>query len=538
MNDERVRLVREISRSGVATVWEGWDSSLDRKVLVKSIHPQFARDSDLRIRFEREARAIARISHPNVVQIYDIQAGEDSLSLMLEFVDGITLGSLLKNRGILPIGLALRIITEILAGLEQAHAHGIVHRDLKPDNILIAQNGVVKITDFGLASLRDLPAVTQEGMVVGTPSYMSPEQALGGETGPQTDLFTCGAMLFEMLTGLRLIQGENLGEAFQNVMKYRPPDLNLYADVIPINVRMILEELIERDPSERPHSASVVRNALLADPVIRTFDLGQVAEYLGSEGRVEPVGVRTPSGVLSRKRSLIWYGTAAVLLIATVVALITTKRDARTFVTEEERPVPVDTLPHQPADTALDSSIVDEVERPIADTVPVPKTPEKRDSLPAALGQVEPEKPTGPAFATITSTPWSRVFYNDSLLGTTPMLTPIQLPQGKGTLLFLNDQVKLPVSRTIELVPGDTTEIAVNLQESIARLRIASVRPWADVYVDGELKFRTPSTQIVFLPLGKHVLELRHPEFPTYTKELIFESGDPVYEVRVDLTQM
>lgn len=534
MNDERVRLVRELSRSGVATVWEGWDSSLDRKVLVKSIHPQFARDADLRIRFEREARAIARLSHPNVVQIYDIQAGTDSLSLMLEFIEGETLGSLLKRRGLLPYGMALKITTEVLAGLEQAHAHGIIHRDLKPDNILIALNGAVKITDFGLASLRDLPAVTQEGMVVGTPSYMAPEQALGGETGPQTDLFTCGAMLFEMLTGQRLIQGESLGEAFQNVMKYKPPDLSVYAEVIPLNTRKILEELIERDPLERPRSASVVRNAFLEEPAVHSYDMSQFVAFMGGDERATPIIVKQR---FTKYRSLIWYGVAAILMLFTVLVMILPEKQLTDL-----KPIEVTTTPSdsaQIADKPTDTTVI-EAERPMPqaiDSAKVTRPSLPKDTSMKTLPVIEPEKPVGPAFVTITSVPWARVFYNDSLLGTTPLMTPLQLPSGKGTLLFLNDQVKLPVSRQVDLSGDDTTEISINLQESIARLRIATVYPWADVYVDGEMKFRTPSAQIIFLSLGKHKLELRHPDLPTYSTELDFEAGDPIYEVRVDLTK-
>jgi len=393
----------------------------------------------------------------------------------------------------------------------------------------------VKITDFGLASLRDLPAVTQEGMVVGTPSYMSPEQALGGDTGPQTDLFTCGAMFFEMMTGTRLIQGENLGEAFQNVMKYKPPDLNVYAQVIPANARKILEELIERDPMLRPRSASVVRNALLAEPQEFQLTSAALASFLTGDEMTKPV-IIVPRKHTHTKR---WYAIVASLALVGVLALIFSTLD---FSPEKpvSKPIPA------PVDTNKVTKI-DTVQRtPTTPPKPIPKdttTTQRKPIQPPDTTQetpvkTEPLKPTGPAYATITSTPWARVFYNDSLLGTTPLVTPLKLPSGQGTLLFLNDQVKLPVSRAIDLKAGDTTEIALNLQESIARLKISSVRPWADVYVDGEMKFRTPSTQVLFLPLGKHTLELKHPEFPTYTKELIFQAGDPVYEVRVDLTKL
>lgn len=532
MSDERVTLVRELSRSGVATVWEGWDNSLNRKVLVKSIHPQFARDADLRIRFEREARAVARLSHPNVVQIYDIQFGYDSLTLLLEFIEGETLGHLLKRRGVLPYDLALKITIEILSGLEQAHANGIIHRDLKPENILLSHAGAVKITDFGLASLRDLPAVTQDGMVVGTPSYMSPEQALGGETGPQTDLFTCGAMFFEMLTGQRLIQGESLGEAFQNVMKYRSPDLNVFQAAIPLKARKVLDELLERDPSQRLESAAVARNALLSESTEKLADALAIAAFMKGEERVSPIEY----SYRRKRRRALWYGVGGTsVLFALLIFMFSELKwpDPKPQVVVPSR---VDTTVVTNIDTAKTNPAVAPPPQK-RDTIPIDRTVRTIDTTNSAPKRPQEIIRSGPAYVTLNSKPWARVFYNDSLLGTTPLMAPLQLPSGKGTLLFLNDQISMPISKQIDILAGDTTSININLQESVARVRVTSVKPWADVYVDGEMKFRTPSSQVLFLTLGNHKLELRHPDLPTYTKELNFKAGDPIYEVRIDLTK-
>ncbi|MCL4306545.1 protein kinase [bacterium] len=534
MLEERLKLVRELSRSGVATVWEAWDNSLDRKVLVKSIHPQFARDADLRIRFEREARAIARLSHPNVVQIYDIQSDEDALSLLLEFVEGETLGSLLKRRGALPFSIALRITTDVLAGLEQAHAQGIIHRDLKPDNILIARTGVVKITDFGLASLQDLPGVTMEGAVVGTPSYMAPEQALGGETSAQTDLFTCGAVFFEMLTGQRLIPGESLGEAFQSVMKYRSPDLTVLGSVIPPAVRPLMDALLERDPTRRPESAGEARRRLFVQSPEPPADQSALISFMAGTDWTRPANeILLKAGRHSRYWAFIGAG-ALVLILAGIWAL--TFRSSQMIT---ERP---------PISVSQDTAVAGKVSTPDSISSP-PQDPTREEprpefrAIPVETTIAKPPKPVvteaaRPAFATITSNPWARVFYGDSLLGTTPLAAPIELPSGRGTFLFLNDEIGLPVSQQLELKAGDTLHISVRLHDYLGRVRVVSVQPWADVYVDGQFIFKTPSSRVLFLPLGKHSLELRHPTLPTYQTDIVFEPRDPVFEVRVDLTQL
>ncbi|MCB9357994.1 MAG: serine/threonine protein kinase [Calditrichaeota bacterium] len=535
MPEIRLELIRELSRSGVATVWEGRDNSLDRKVLVKSIHPQYARDADLRIRFEREARAIARISHPNVVQIYDIQSGEDSLSLLLEFVEGETLGSLLKRRGALPYSIALRVMTDVLAGLEQAHSQGIVHRDLKPDNILLSKSGVVKITDFGLASLRDLPGVTMEGAVVGTPSYMAPEQALGGETGVHTDLFTCGAMFFEMLTGKRLISGDSLGEAFQSVMKYRPPDLTAFAKSLPPDIVKLLESLLERDPSDRPESAAIVRKQIISG----STELPAAPDAL--TGFMEGTDWTRPANEILLKagrHSRYWAYVGAALLVIALAGIWAVTLREKPRVAQLPKSTPADTI-----ERTIPENIPETAESTIVrDTVPVVPAPAettaiRRDSVPRTPISPPASAPSGPAYATLSSTPWARVFYNDSLLGTTPLATPLALAAGEGTLLFLNDEIGFPVTQRVNLAAGDTAQISVNLHEFLGRLRIVSVRPWADVYVDGEMKFRTPSAKVLYLPLGRHSIELRHPSFPTYHKEVVFEPHADIFEVRADLTQ-
>jgi serine/threonine protein kinase len=527
--DDRLKLVREISRSGVATVWEGRDTELDRKVLVKSIHPQFVREGDLRARFEREARAIARLSHPNVVQIYDIRSDSESLALILEFIEGLSLGALLKQRGALPYPLALRILHDILVGLEHAHAAGIIHRDLKPDNILISHRGQTKITDFGLATLRDLPAVTQEGMVIGTPAYMAPEQALGGEIGPQTDLFSCGSIFFEMLTGRKLIAGESLGEVFQNVVKYRAPDLSAYPEWIPPASRELLDQLLERDPTARPAlQAAKVRVAGMLPQGLPSEQ--QIADFIETDtGKMAPAPI-APS---PRSRTPIMIGLAVLLSVILIsVAVYVTSRVPEIPVAQ--KPIVTDSIPERSPDTTKKTEPVVTMPRDTTHARPVaPETTRSRPQKPDTLRAL----PAGPSYATFASNPWSRVYLADSLLGQTPIASPIALPAGRASFVFLNPEINHPVTRSFDLEAQDTLRISVDLNNYLARVKILSVKPWADVYIDGVFQFKTPSSQVIYLPLGKHAVELRHPELDGFYKEVSFKEGDPVYEVRADLTK-
>jgi serine/threonine protein kinase len=591
--NDRITLTREINRSGIATVWEGYDTVLDRKVLVKAIHPQFAHDRDIRTRFEREARAIARISHPNVVQIYDVEIQDERLRLILEFVEGATLGTLLKERKRFPSEIALSIACNIMLGLKHAHAEGIIHRDLKPDNILISLRGEAKITDFGMATLKDQPTVTLEGTALGTPSYWAPEQALGTALSERTDLFTSGLILFEMLTGRRVIEGESLGETYQNAVNYRPPDLSQYADCIPEQVMPVLQSLMERDSSQRMESASATFETLnkatvagilpaisIADyvagksseefdafsmtpgmreaavarsaasiPVKPQKDLGDSAEtsrkssLVDAPPEVQPEGgpeeeILVPLAPLTRaprsgSRVGLWIG--AIVVLVAVLAFwqwypmseppITQTTPTDTIKADEgKQPVTKDSVSAVPGRTR-DTTKIDTTS---SVRIP-PKLPEQKplEVVPGATGSLR-----------IQCRPWARVYISDSLWGTTPMSGPLQLVSGVHTVVLINDEIKQPVSRIVTILPDSTVLLDVDLYDFVAKIRAASVRPWADVYVDGIKEFRTPSSRVIFLPLGTHTISLQHPDFKTYTEEVVFKQGDPIHEIRVDLAQM
>jgi serine/threonine protein kinase len=548
---DRLTLTREINRSGIATVWEGYDTSLDRKVLVKAIHPQYARDPELRTRFEREARAIARISHPNVVQIYDLEVDEDRLRLILEFVEGQTLGALLKARGKLPIGVAISISCSILDGLKAAHADGIIHRDLKPDNILISNKGEAKITDFGLATLKDQPSVTMEGAVIGTPTYMSPEQALGTELSESTDLFTAGLILFEMLTGKRVNEGDSMREAFNNVINYRPPDLSQYADCIPESVMPILKSLLSREPGNRLQTATETHEALAAASSTALFTTKKIEEYLsGKYEEEQPVQkpAQKPCAHKDKKQSALnnwlpWLAGAFIILSGFLIWYVLppqqpynpagTPQDSTKTVVTEPQDSSLTELPTTiiPADSGVAEQSQEKppstVTKPPANT-PVGKP--DRDSLEVAVGA------TG--FLRVQCKPWARVYIADSLWGTTPLSQSLKLASGSHNVVLMNDEINQPISRLVTILPDTTVLLDIDLYDFVAKIRAASVRPWADVYIDGIKELRTPSNRVIFRPLGMHTITLEHPDFRPYTTEVMFKQGDVTYEIRIDLAQM
>ncbi|HEX2196679.1 MAG TPA: protein kinase, partial [Actinomycetota bacterium] len=205
---DRYRLVARVAGGGMGEVYRGHDVLLDRPVAVKILQPSLAADPDLVDRFKDEARAAARLTHPNIVAVHDWGAADDhTYYMVMEFVAGTDLRDLLVSRGCLAPAQAAEIMACVCDALAAAHAAGVVHRDVKPENVLIARNGRVKVADFGIAAVADADRTMPGGGIPGTLRYLSPEQAAGREASPASDVWAAGAVLSELLTGRPPQQG-------------------------------------------------------------------------------------------------------------------------------------------------------------------------------------------------------------------------------------------------------------------------------------------------------------------------------------------
>ena len=248
---ERYRLIEELGRGGMGVVWRADDERLQRHVAVKEVHlpeaiPAEERDS-ARARALREARAAARLSHPSAVTIYDVQQEEGRAYLVMELVDAPSLADVLRESGPLDHERAAHIGLDILAALEAAHAAGIVHRDVKPANVMVPSHGPAKLADFGIASLKDDPKITQTGLILGSPSYMAPEQADGRGGGPRSDLWALGATLYYAVEGAPPFDEGQAIPTLAAVMHDEPRPLGSAGPLEPV-----VSALLSKDPAARP----------------------------------------------------------------------------------------------------------------------------------------------------------------------------------------------------------------------------------------------------------------------------------------------
>jgi serine/threonine-protein kinase len=300
-----------LGEGGMGVVYRAHDTKLGRDVAIKALPDAFANDPDRLQRFQREAQVLASLNHPNIAHIYGLEESDKTRCIVMELVEGETLQERLK-RGAIPVDEALPIAKQIAEALEAAHKRGIIHRDLKPGNVMLAKDGKVKVLDFGLAkalqeqqpsNLSNSPtlvtAASMPGVILGTAAYMSPEQARGTEADNRSDIFSFGAVLYEMLTGTQAFQGGTASDVLAAILKTEP-DLSSLPKV---NVRMLdlLRRCLDKNPERRWQAAGDLRIEIenaLANTAI-------------------PVIGATPAG----RRQWIWQTVAVAALLALALTL-------------------------------------------------------------------------------------------------------------------------------------------------------------------------------------------------------------------------
>jgi serine/threonine-protein kinase len=250
--DGRYELEELVGSGGMSSVYRARDTLLERNVALKIMHQHHLDDEDYVARFQREARTVAQLSHPNIVTVIDRGEDDGRPFIVFEYVDGTTLDKLVEREGVLPVDEALRIAVGAARGLAFAHRQGHVHRDVKPQNIMLNGSGLPKVTDFGIARALDVhKGVTQTGTVLGTSNYIAPEQASGDRATAQSDVYSLGVVLFELLTGRRPFSGDNFVAVAMKHINEPAPSVNDFRRDVPPHVAAAVARALEKDPRDR-----------------------------------------------------------------------------------------------------------------------------------------------------------------------------------------------------------------------------------------------------------------------------------------------
>ena len=313
----RYRLEARIGTGGMSTVYRALDETLERQVAIKLMNREIASDSDQLERFRREARAVAQLSHPHIVGVID--AGEDAGRpyIVFEYVEGETLKERIRRLGQLPVGEAVAYAIEIARALGAAHARHIVHRDVKPQNVLIDEEGSAKVTDFGIARTLDEEGLTQDGRVLGTTDYVSPEQALGHDVTGQSDLYSLGVVLYEMLTGTVPFRGENQVSVAMKHVRDELPDVRDLRPEASASLAAVVDRATAKDLRERYRNDEELVDDLAEVLALETARAGSAAGE--APAVIRPLPRSAQRRVPLRLRRPAWGALVALLVVAALV---------------------------------------------------------------------------------------------------------------------------------------------------------------------------------------------------------------------------
>ena len=260
-NVSKFKIKKKLGQGGMGEVWLADDTELHRQVALKFLSVPIQSSDELKVRFKREARIAAQLSHPNIVTLFEVNEYQNMPFIVMEYFAGQSLEGIITRKG-LPVAEVIDIVSQICDGLAHAHGKRIVHRDIKPDNILVDSNSHVKITDFGIAKLQGSTLLTQEGMRIGTPNYMSPQQADGEAVDQRSDIFSLGVVLYELLTGQRPFVGDTTATILYAICHKMPQPLSFYKPDLPAKLQDVIDTVLDKDPETRYQTVGELRNAL------------------------------------------------------------------------------------------------------------------------------------------------------------------------------------------------------------------------------------------------------------------------------------
>ena len=513
----RYVIVEELGQGAMGVVYKAVDPLIDRTVAIKTINLDLSRDEleTFEKRFQREVQSAGKLNHPNIVTIYDVGRAEGVAYMAMEFLQGKELREILDSGVVLPIEKVVHIAAQVCDGLAFAHEHGIVHRDIKPANIMVLKNGMVKITDFGIAQVSSASR-TMAGMVMGSPKYMSPEQVVGQTVDGRSDIFSLGVVLYEMLTGKTPFVGDNISAIMYQILNEEPIPPKAFNQNIPDSINYIVLKALAKQPDARYQTAKELardlrkyktlvvpapgENPAPAAPLERRRtprdslgDKTQVIARLSEEEESPP-----PAPAAARRRWPHWALLAGIpLLLAVFIGLIVSRK----------APAPLPQVAAPPVVVAEASSPKAEQAAPTSAT---PEAPAASPDAPAAPPGAQGEKKQAEEKTEAKPTPPAGKMATKPAGEATAARREKSEPRPKAAPLSSTAE-----SRVVEHEAGPAAGTATLL---------LAISPWGEVFVDGVRQGVSPPLRELKVAPGEHRILIVNQTFAPYTETIRVEA--------------
>jgi serine/threonine-protein kinase len=519
----------EIYRGPITTVYDAYHLALGRRVILKVLNTQWAEEKDLLERFRREAKICARLDHPNIVKIFDFRASNDSTFISMEFIEGSTLEILIQQNKLINFPYLIKIASQILTGLSYAHNQGITHRDIKPSNIMISADGQVKITDFGLAAVSDLPGITGHDQAVGSPAYMSPEQALGKDIDQRSDLFSLGITLYKSCAQKPPFETDNIGTTIQNILTKEVENLSSVNTTIPLWFSDLIDTLLAKNREDRLDSAETVLGIINSN--------FKMEDFRQDNFRLE---TSHPTKVHNHKNSLLQYlnskiQTRILLWVFPIITILAYLIFQQSDEVRSENTVTQYNLAQMQREVIPDTLLRNLTSKKIEDKYIAEESSNKHDNpSPRLIDQTinisenssdtsasTPRLEESQVF--IIARPWADIYIDSIYFEQTPLSKPISLNPGNHFIELKNPNYKT-FSQHYEIRPAQSETLIVDMQINVGFLNIR-VLPWAKIYIDGEYQETSPIEIPMTLAAGEHIVTLTNPNYKSIKDTIEVISG-------------
>ncbi len=481
---------------------------LSKKIILKVLNTQKISDQALVERFKREAKLLAKLDHPNIIKVLDFGTAKEYFYISFEYIEGVSLRNILKSKT-LEQEQKEKLMIQLLKALDFAHAHQIIHRDIKPENIFVDKNISLKLGDFGLALSAEDNFVTNPYSIVGTPSYMSPEQVRGAKLNNQSDLFSAGVVLFELFSGKNPFLKDNINLTLNEIIGFDEEYLKAEIEKLPEPLNRILTRLLQKNLSKRYSSAGEILKELNVENVYPTITVEQFEKESNRS-----------------KKRLLFAVVVSVIAIFILILMrienphteILPEKNNQKTITNGNTTARQNQIDNRNGQTVKKDEVnQDNINNPLIDQDGNNKDGQSEIKNPPVLryGQLA-----------VDIRPYAEVYIDGERVGVSPFNKPLTYPEGEHTIKLVHPDYPV-YSDLFKINPGETTRIRVSLESTIGYIR-CRVLPWGNVFVNDDFKGQTPLPEkdLIRVAPGPVRLVIKHPDYRDVDTTFTISKGD------------